>query len=592
MAQTGGPNSQQRTKGPCFNCSKIGHFAHECHAKQNAPRARQVNVMDEEDEPLDYPTLPISKIDRTITAFDTLSDEEAQEAINRTAVGASQSFSKSLIRSALIKRREIANVYISNRKSMTLRTYVHSRSKRAEVVALVDCGATENFMNLQYAKYLHLPIKRFTKERRLFNVDRTENKAGNIQFYVDLDVQTGTNRTNMRFLLSDLGENKLIMGYPWFAATAPKIDWKRGWLDPSQLPIILRSVDATKIKFTPRTRNVPRTCQEKDHVYITCLTIGHDDPSDTTSIPPHFQRFTKVFSEEASHQYPPAQLWDQAIELQDSAPALLPGRLIKLSQPEQEELCKFLKEHLDRGTIRPSKSRYMASFFFIKKKDGKLRPIQDYRPVNKYTIRNHYPLPLIPQLIDRLCGCSLFTKFDIRWGYNNVRIKDGDQWKAAFLTIFWEEIAQGWLTVYMDDMAIHTGIKGTETEQQHLACHRELVGKILAKLEEHRLFLKPEKCAFKQTSIEFLGVTVSRDTVQMDDKKVDKVKTWPAPMTQTEVQKFLGFTGHYRYFIQDYSHIAKPLLDLTHKTTPWHWDDTQQQAFEILRDKMVSKPVL
>jgi hypothetical protein len=121
-----------------------------------------------------------------------------------------------------------------------------------------------------------------------------------------LDIQTGTNRTNMRFLLSDLGENKLIMGYPWFAATAPKIDWKHGWLDPSQLPIILRSADAAKIKFTPHTKNVPRTHQEKDHVYIAHITIRHDDPSDTTSIPPHFQQFTKVFSKEASHQFPPA----------------------------------------------------------------------------------------------------------------------------------------------------------------------------------------------------------------------------------------------------------------------------------------------
>jgi hypothetical protein len=80
---------------------------------------------------------------------------------------------------------------------MTLRTYVHSQSKRAEVVALLDCGATENFMNLQYAKYLHLPIKKYAKERLLFNMDGTENKAGNIQYYVDLDTQTGTHRTKM-----------------------------------------------------------------------------------------------------------------------------------------------------------------------------------------------------------------------------------------------------------------------------------------------------------------------------------------------------------------------------------------------------------
>jgi hypothetical protein len=154
-----------------------------------------------------------------------------------------------------------------------------------------------------------------------------------------------------------------------------------------------------------------------------------------------------------------------------------------LSQTEQEELHKFVIEHTKHRTIRPSKSPYKARFFFIKKKDGKLQPIQDYRPVNQWTIHNAYPLPLIPKLIDQLNGCSLYTKFNIQWGYNNVRIKEGDEWKTTFITnkglfeptvmffrltnssatfqmmmnsIFANDIAKKWLTVYMDNMAIHT----------------------------------------------------------------------------------------------------------------------------------------
>jgi len=141
-----------------------------------------------------------------------------------------------------------------------------------------------------------------------------------------------------------------------------------------------------------------------------------------------------VFCEEASHEFPPSHLWDHAIELKPGAPASLPGKPIPLSQPELAGLQKFVKEHLDRGTIQPSKSPYTASFFFIKKKDGKLQPIQDYRPINNWTIKNKYPLPLIPQLVDQLRGCSLYTKFNIRWGYNNICIKNGDEWKAAFMT--------------------------------------------------------------------------------------------------------------------------------------------------------------
>jgi hypothetical protein len=107
---------------------------------------------------------------------------------------------------------------------MTIRFFVHSIAKRAEAVALVDSGATENFMNLTYAKWLRLPIKKLPAPRRLFNVDRTENKSGALQYYTDLQVRTGVTNMALRFFLSDLGEHKAILGYPWFAATQPRID--------------------------------------------------------------------------------------------------------------------------------------------------------------------------------------------------------------------------------------------------------------------------------------------------------------------------------------------------------------------------------
>src|SRR5487761_1795964 len=484
---------------------------------------------------------------------------------------------------AEIRHAAGGDVYISLRKSMNVRFFIHSKSKRTEALALLDSGATENFLNLSYAKYLHLPIKRLAQPRKLFNVDKTLNKGGDLQFYTDLQVQTGAQRTNLRFFLSDLGENKVILGYPWFAAVQPNIDWKRGWIDHSQLPIILRAPDAAKARFLPRTINQART-QPEEQIFIGRVIIEPDQPEEFTpftfgqknpiqlrdqptteaipNIPPQYASFTKVFSEEASHQFPPSRIWDHAIELKPGAPSTLPGRLIRLCQAEQQELRKFIQEHLRRGTIQPSKSPYVASFFFIKKKDGSLRPVQDYRPVNQWTIKNKYPLPLIPQLVDRLRGCTLYTKFDIRWGYNNVRIKEGDEWKAAFLTneglfeptvmffgltnspatfqtmmnsIFAPEIAQAWLTVYMDDMAIHTRRQEKETEAQHLERHRSHVRTILTKLKEHNLFLKPEKCTFEQTSIEFLGVTVDQGTVQMDHRKVEKVQNWPTPTNVTEV---------------------------------------------------------
>jgi hypothetical protein len=103
----------------------------------------------------------------------------------------------------------------------------------------VDSGATENFLNLTYAKWLQLPIKRLREPQKLYNVDGTENKAGELQYYTDLEAHTGTTTHKLRFFLLDLGEHKAILGYPWFMAVQLNIDWKRGWIDHMQLPIIL-----------------------------------------------------------------------------------------------------------------------------------------------------------------------------------------------------------------------------------------------------------------------------------------------------------------------------------------------------------------
>ena len=120
---------------------------------------------------------------------------------------------------------------------MTLRFFLHSIAKRAEAIALVNSGATKNFMNLTYAKWLQLPIKQMNEPRKLLNVDGTENKSGELHFYTNLQVQTGTNYTNLQFYLTELGEQKAILSYPWFAMAQPKIDWKRGWIDHTQLPV-------------------------------------------------------------------------------------------------------------------------------------------------------------------------------------------------------------------------------------------------------------------------------------------------------------------------------------------------------------------
>ena len=144
-------------------------------------------------------------------------------------------------------------------------------------------------------------------------------------------------------------------------------------------------------------------------------------------VPMQYHKYGKVFSEIEAMRFPQPRTWDHAIDLLPDAPTSIDCKIYPLAPAEQEGLDAFLKEQLKKGYIRSSKSPYASPFFFVKKKDGKLRPTQDYRELNKWTVRNKYPLPLIKELIAKLIGKKYFTKFDVRWGYNNIRIKDGDQ---------------------------------------------------------------------------------------------------------------------------------------------------------------------
>jgi hypothetical protein len=237
--------------------------------------------------------------------------------------------------------------------------------------------------------------------------------------------------------------------------------------------------------------------------------------------------------------------------------------------------------------------------------------VQDYRALNELTVRNTYPLPLIKELVNQLVGKEWFTKFDVRWGYNNVRIKDGDQWKAAFKTnrglfeptvmffgltnspatfqtmmdeLFREETAKGDVIIYMDDILIATS--------GSLDRHRSEVVHVLQKLKDNDLYLKPEKCHFHKREVEYLGIIVGKGQVKMDPIKVKGITDWPPPTNLTELRSFLGFGNYYKDFIQDYSSLTRPLHDLTKKSAPWEWGSAQHNAFETLKERFTSYPVL
>jgi hypothetical protein len=330
----------------------------------------------------------------------------------------------------------------------------------------------------------------------------------------------------------------------------------------------------------------------------------------------------KVFSEEESKRFPPQRACDHAIEFKPGAPDAIKCKIYPMTRVEDEALDLFINKQLEKGYIRPSKSQYASSFFFIKKKDGKLRPVQDYRKVNTWTVRNQYPLPLIGDLIRDLGGAVVFTKFDIRQGYNNIRIKEGDKHKAAFKTrrglfeptvmyfglcnspatfqafmndIYRPTIAKHDLLgmairVYMDNIAIATKVS-LSPSQSH-AAHVAAVSDVLQVALDHDLYFKLEKCIFHAPSIDYLGVILEKGVTHMDPIKISGIKDWPTPKTVKDIRSFLGFCNFYCPFIRGFTTVARLLNELTRKDAPWTWADRQQQAFTTLKHQVTSEPIL
>jgi len=209
--------------------------------------------------------------------------------------------------------------------------------------------------------------------------------------------------------------------------------------------------------------------------------------------------------------------------------------------------------------------------------------VQDYWYLNEWTIKNNYPLPLISDVLENIGTKKLFTKMDLRWEYNNVRIKEGDEWKAAFMTlegsfeptvIFFgltnfpatfqammnellrDLINTGKVAVFIDDVIV-----GTETEEGH----DELVAEVIKRLEENDLYMKPEKCKWKVREVDFLGVVIGPEGIKMEKEKVKGVLEWPTPKGVKDVQKFLGLANYYRRFIEGFARVARLLHDLVKK---------------------------
>ncbi|GJR02411.1 putative reverse transcriptase domain-containing protein [Tanacetum coccineum] len=274
-----------------------------------------------------------------------------------------------------------------------------------------------------------------------------------------------------------------------------------------------------------------------------------------------------------------------------------------------KELSEQLQELSDKGFIRPSSSPWGAPFLFVKKKDWSFRMCIDYRELNKLTVKNRYPLLRIDDLFDQLQGSSIYSKIDLRSGYHQLRVREQDIPKTAFRTryghyefqvmpfgltnapaVFMDlmnRVCKPYLDkfviVFIDDILIYS--KDEKEHEEHLKA-------ILGLLKEEKLYAKFSKCEFWISKVQFLGHVIDSRGIHVDPAKIESIKDWASPKTPTEIRQFLGLAGYYRRFIEGFSKIAKSMTKLTQKGIKFDWGEKEENAFQLIKQKLCSAPIL
>ncbi|GJT99542.1 putative reverse transcriptase domain-containing protein [Tanacetum coccineum] len=206
-----------------------------------------------------------------------------------------------------------------------------------------------------------------------------------------------------------------------------------------------------------------------------------------------------------------------------------------------------------------------------------------YRELNKLTVKNRYPLPRIDDLFDQLQGSSVYSKIDLRSGYHQLRVREEDIPKTAFRTLLPLRISNKFVIVFIDDILIYSKNKKE---------HKEHLKQILELLKKEELYAKFSKCEFWIPKVQFLGHVIDSEGIHVDPAKIESIKDWTSPKSPTEIRQFLGLAGYYRRFIEGFSKIAKPMTKLTQKKVKFEWGDKQEAAFQLLKQKLCSAPIL
>lgn len=518
---------------------------------------------------------------------------------------------------------------------------------------LVDCGASVSFASTRYVRNngirvepCDMPPARLADDSSLC-IEGVVSKA---------HIKLGPFRTRHTFLVVDMPEFDIVLGMDFLSQYDPHVKWRSRTMSiasggktvvlkafkPPELP----GIDSDTIELCSMD-TFAKSCVSDSNLCVDEAFVGCVLPDDLPSVSPDV-----LSGKGANHPAIASLLSEYADVLKSSVPGGLPperfaadGAPIEhtietadgvkpysrnprpFTREEDEEIKRYLQDFLNKGWIRPSLSPWAAPVLFVPKKPDPVtgkkmwRMCISYVALNSKTLnRIAYRLPRISELLARISGAKFFSKIDLLDGFYQIRMRSSDVEKTAFTTPYGNyefkvmpmglcgapstfqylmdntfrepvKLPDGstvsfseFIAVYLDDVCIFS-----RTEAEHLTHLRA----VLQRLREHKLFVKPSKCEWMQTTVEFLGHMVSATGQFINPSRAAALQSWPAPNNVPDLRSLLGTFGFWRQYVANYAHIVAPLTDLLKKDTMWCWrDNVEGAALRELKSAISAAPVL
>ncbi|XP_027912354.1 uncharacterized protein LOC114171680 [Vigna unguiculata] len=561
----------------CFKCQGKGHYAYEC------PTKRTVVIRDDGGYSSESDTAEESEGDE---------DEDVGPEMNEKG---------------LLMVRRLLGSHIGALDQSQRDNIFHTRCtvQGQLCMVIVDSGSCANVASTRLVSKLNLPTKPHPRPYRLqWLSDEGEIK---VKQQVEVPIVIGTYSDVISCDVVPMEACHLLLGRPWqhdhktihdgfsnkisFAHQGKKVVLKP--LSPQEVchdqvrlreKIMREKKDLEKIA---KEREVRKVLLARQPLYmLICKPVLNTNPEFPTSLPSSIssilQEFKDVFPSDLPSGLPPLRGIEHQVDLIPGA--TIPNRPAYRSNPEETKEIQ-------------------------RQKDGSWRMCSDCRSVNSITIKYRHPIPRLDDLLDELHGAQVFSKIDLKSGYNQIRIREGDEWKTAFKTKFglyeWLVMPFGltnapstfmrlmnhvlrdfighFVVVYFDDILIYSA---------DLDLHAQHLHSVLSALRHEKLYANLEKCMFCQDHVVFLGFVVSSKGVEVDQSKVKAIQEWPTPKSVSDIRSFHGLASFYRRFVRDFSTLAAPLNELVKKNVSFKWGEKQEKAFQTLKQRLVSAPIL